>query len=643
MFFLNLSAAEFFTLVGVLGGFIAALYLLDRTKRTRVVSSFRFWTPALSSNSRQRRRRMRQPWSLVLQLFCLTLLLLAIAQVELGSRPSGARNHVLLLDISAWTAQRNGPVTLLDRETQAAERYVSALPAIDHVMVVRADALATPATAFTADRKQIFRALAASRPGFSALNIAGALSFARHAQSWSRGEPGEVVYIGPGMITEGETKLPDLKNLRTIIIRRQREHVGITGMSVQHSETIPNAWRAAVTVKNYGLQHTTIQLQMQCAGTGFAPRNLFLRAGEESAEYRFVTPGAGKLVAEIKPGDSLTGDQRVALELPRLSTLRVAVVTNRPEVIEPLFAANERLKLRVFPSFNDEAEGWADLIVFDRIVPSAATKRASIWIDPPEQTSPLPVKGTVSDALITNWNPETPLSAGLHTKDMRIANGETFHTFDGDVTVASSAEGPIIVARNGDATHGKRAVLGFDPLASELRFQVTTPLLFANLLRWISPGVFRPADAVAQQVGAITVTLDRDERADTVRVVDERGENVPFLARRHSQQGSSIQIFARRPETLRVISEESERRISIVLPDVATVEWNPPANALHGLPGVYRLAGTALDVWKWLALLAALGLMAEWMLFGNRRVPVSRAKSTSAAIVSSRERELVAK
>lgn len=643
MFFLNLSAAEFFTLLGVLGGFTAALYLLDRTKRTRVVSTLRFWTSAVTFTERKRRRRMREPWSLALQLVCLTLLLLAIAQLEVGARHNGARNHVLLLDTSAWTAQHSGPVTLFAREKQAAEQYVAALPPLDRVMVVRADALATPATAFTADRKQIARAVAASKPGFSALNMALALVFARQAQNWSPGEPGEVVYIGPGMIAADETAPPDMKNLRTILVRPEREHVGIRGMSVRRSETDPNAWRAAVMVKNYGLRRAAIRLQLQCAGTAFAARTLSLNGGEESAaEYDFVTHAAGELIADIRPGDTLTSDQHVALELPRASMLRVAAVTNRPEVLEPLFAANDRLKVRVFPTLDREAENWADLIVFDRIAP-VTTKHASIWIHPPVGESPLPVKGRVSNTAITNWNPVTPLSAGLHTKDMHIANGEVFHTFDGDVTVASSAEGPMIVARNADSTHGKVALLGFDPLAGELRFQVTTPLLFANLLRWISPDVFRPAEAIARQVGVVMLKLDENEDADAIRVLDNQGGSVPFFARKQSLQGSSIQIFARHPEVLHVLSEEREQVLSIAVPDVAASEWNPPANAQSGLPAIHRVAPTALGVWKWLALFAALGLGAEWTLFGHDRVRLRPAKPAHAVTAFERERELVAK
>src|SRR5690349_4853291 len=184
MFFLNLTAGEFVALLSLLGGFITALYLLDRTKRKKVVSTLRFWMPALSAEQQTNRKRMREPWSLVLQLVSLLLLLLAIAQLQLGTREHRGRDHVLLLDTSSWAGAKASSGMLLDLEKRTAERYFGAVAAPDRVMLVRVDGLATPATSFTADRAQLLKALKESVAGYSALNIEQALSFARQAQSW---------------------------------------------------------------------------------------------------------------------------------------------------------------------------------------------------------------------------------------------------------------------------------------------------------------------------------------------------------------------------------------------------------------------------------------------------------------------------
>jgi hypothetical protein len=218
MFFLNLTAGEFLTLLGALSGFVAALYLLDRTKRKKVVSTLRFWVPAFTAEEQQSRKRMREPWSLVLQLVSLLLLLLAIAQLQWGSRERRGRDHVVLLDTSAWAGELQSQETLIDREKDAASRYLAALPSRDRVMFVRADALATPVTPFTSDRGLVMNAVKGSRPELSALNIEQALSFAGQAQSWSGGQPGEIVYIGPQLMGENDRPLPAIPNLRAILV-----------------------------------------------------------------------------------------------------------------------------------------------------------------------------------------------------------------------------------------------------------------------------------------------------------------------------------------------------------------------------------------------------------------------------------------
>lgn len=641
MFFLNLTAAEFLTLLGGLSGLIAALYLLDRSKRKRIVSTLRFWTPGASAHVSQRRKRIRDPWSLILQLASLLLLLLAIAQLQWGARERRGRNYVVLLDTSAWSAQRSGDATLLDREKEKAERYLATLALEDRIMLVRADALAVPVTPFTAERSQIMSALRGMTAGHSALNIEQALTFAEQAQGWSGGVPGEVAYIGPGMISESDVAAPNVPNLRVIAVERVREHAGIRGISVQRNQGVENAWQAAVTVKNYGAERARVRLEMRFAGTAFAPRVISLDSGADRVvEYNFMTDTAGQLVAALKLGDNLMGDARATLQLPRIRSLQVAVFTDRPELFRPLFSANGRLQVHFFAASGQATDVAADVMVLDRTTRAVPPNVASIWIDPPRDASPLPVKALVHDAAIRNWHAETPLGEGLHAKDTRIPEAEVFQTFDGDMVVGAAAEGPIVVARGASQSRGDLAVIGFDPLGGEARLDLTTPLLFANLLRWISPDVFRSVEFSAERVGAVSMPLDPGETADRIRIFNERGVSVPFVAAKQN-----LQLFASAPEALRVTSDGRERTLSVTLPDVAAFEWKPPSNTAIGLPAHSRFAPVALDLWRWLAVLGALGLFVEWTLFARQRVVKRQMPASESARrpMAEQERELAAK
>ncbi|HEY3939939.1 MAG TPA: VWA domain-containing protein [Bryobacteraceae bacterium] len=623
MFFLNLSAAEFFALFGMLGGLTAALYLLDRTKRKKVVSTLRFWAAARTAEEQQSRRRMHEPWSLALQLLGLLFLLLAIAQLQWGSRQSRGHDHVLLLDTSAWSAGQSGNGTLLDREKSLTRRYLSTLRPIDRVMLVRADSMATPVTSFTSNRAAVLDALNRSVSAFSSLNLEQALSLAKQAQGWSGGEPGEIVYVGPARLGEELGSPPVIPNLRTILVEPDRENVGIRHLAVKRGEEDSNSWQATVMLKNYGSTPHAVRLRTQFAGTVFAARPLNLAPGEEtSAEYNFVTNTAGELIAAIEPRDTLPIDDRAVLRLPKNGPLRVAVFTRRPGVLGPLLEANHRLRVAYYSasqySAGLAASVAADVIVIDQFgaSPLAATQPrvATLWIDPPPQDSPLPVERVVPGAVVKNWHDDTTLGAGLRAKEAQLASAEVFKTSQSDSPVATIAEGPIVVARPADPSHPKLAVIGFDPLNGELKFEVTTPLLFANLLRWLSPEAFRTLDLSAGRVGAVNVTLDPGERAGRIRVSNDRGFAVPFTI--HSQ---TLELFAGRPGEIRVFSDERERVLSLTLPDVADVEWKPPAGAARDVPAAANFGRGAIDLWKWLALCGAACLLIEWFLFGRRR------------------------
>src|SRR5690349_10205637 len=151
MYFLNLSVLQFLAVFGSVSAVAVALYLLDRSRRKQVVSTLRFWVSAEQPAVAARRRHINQPWSLLLQLVSMALLLLAIAQVRLASPGQAGRDHVLIVESSAWMASRSGSRTLMDLARQRAQQYLNAVPARDRVMLVRADGMTTPATGFEPD------------------------------------------------------------------------------------------------------------------------------------------------------------------------------------------------------------------------------------------------------------------------------------------------------------------------------------------------------------------------------------------------------------------------------------------------------------------------------------------------------------
>jgi hypothetical protein len=610
--FLNLGLGELLGLIGAVSAGVVALYLLDRSKSKQLVATLRFWTPAGSRTDLKHRRRIQQPWSLLLQLISLILLLLAIAGPQFGVFDGPGADHVVLLDTSAWSGAVSAQGTVLDQEKTRALAYVNALPRRDRVMLVRADALATPATAFEIDRSVFETALRETQSSASALNLGLVLDFAERAQNLQTDRPGEVVYIGPSRVNTGETNIAHYPSkLRVIEVKAPTENIGLRKVALRRSPTAPDSWEIFVAVHNYGTRQHAVDLALQYAQSPAGSRRLVLKPGaEEQSAFLYKEKAAGWLEARINVNDAIPGDDRTVVEVPAQGLLKVIVYTN-DTLLQPLFAANPVLETEFKPTSAYDAAAKADLVVLDRFAPPAPPKVNTLWIVPPAMDSLIPVKTTQTKVALDRWNQDTPIGAGLYTQDVTLATTEVFSPTPTDTVVASTAAGPVIVARDGAV---KNVAIGFHPAQGSMRYELATPLLMANILRWMIPSAYRRFELQAGSVGTTSVPVAANTNPNEVRVLDESNHQLPF-----SIEGDTLRFFSGAPGTVRVQTGDRELVYSMTLPAVADGTWTNPPNILTGIPPKTFSDSVSTQIWPWLAIFGALGLLADWILFGRNR------------------------
>lgn len=616
MFFLNLSLPEFLALLGSLSGVVVTLYLLDRLRKKHTVATLRFFSPSEKPPVLKHRRRLQQPWSLILQLLSLALLLLAIAQLRLGSPNRSSRDHVLILDTSAWMGSRVGTVRLIDRARAAARNYIKLIPSGDRIMVVRADVLATPATLFEVNRGKIQQAIDQSQPGAGELNIQQALDFAGQSQRLHAQRPGEIVFIGSGRISTDANPSNVPKNLRLISIDSSGEHAGLRKVGVRRSVANANIWEIFVSVKNYGARPRSVPLLMRFGGSPIASRRFDLKPrAEENAAFQYETRSGGWLEARLLATDAFTQDDRAVLELPPRKTLAVTVYSDEPDLLRPVFDAIPGTKAAFLPTARYAANAnTTGIVLFDRFAPSAPPPSPSIWLEPPAQKSPVSVRTTATKLKLNQWRSDHPVAAGLRARDLEIDSSEVFRIDAGDVAIAVSDAGPVIVARPGKS---KMVVFGFHPVQSPMKYELTTPLLFANILRWMEPDTFRSWESTVGTVGSVNVDLESEPEPSAIRVITEDGQSIPFTV-----EGRNLRFFTATPGIVRVLTGDRELVYSLTLPQPGDVIWQP-ANVRHGLPVRAPSEQSSRDIWQLLAILGAIGLLADWMIYGRMRRSVT--------------------
>ncbi len=621
MFFLNLSLPELLGLVGSLSGVVVALYLLDRMRKKHTVATLRFFAASDKPPVLKHRRKLQQPWSLILQLVSLLLLLLAIAQLRLGSPARSARDHVLIIASSAWMGAPAGQVRLIDQARTAARAYVRTLPSSDRVMVVRADALVSPATLFESDRQKIQQAIDQTQPGAAPLNLEQTLDFAWQAQRLHSQQPGEIVFVGAGRVAGEEAALPGPPpNLRFISIPGPVEHSGLRKVGVRRSLSDPDTWDVFVTVKNYGTTPRSVPLGVQFGGAPVGTRRFELKPGaEENATFHFHTRAAGWLEARLISHDAFPQDDRAILELPARKVLPVTVYSAEPELLRPVFTSIAGVQATFLPPASYDPSIRNGIVILDRFAPPSPPATESIWMEPPPGKSPIAVRSTAKNVRLNLWRADHLLGAGLRAKDLEFASAELLRVDRDDIAIAESDAGALIVARPGKP---KTVVFGFHPVRAGMKYELTTPLLFANILRWMAPDIFRSWEMTAGTVGTVDVELESEADPSSIHVVTEDGKPVPFTV-----QGRALRFFAGNSGIVRVLTGDRELVYSLTLPQPGDVVWKP-VNVKRGLPGRGPFEPSSRDIWQWLALLGGLGLLIDWLLYGRmqrRYVPAVQA------------------
>jgi hypothetical protein len=300
--------------------------------------------------------------------------------------------------------------------------------------------------------------------------------------------------------------------------------------------------------------------------------------------------------------------------LPAQPSLSVTVYSDRLDVLRPLFAANPRVSTvyKKPAEYSPAGAGFGPgLMVLDRFQPPERPTIDSIWIDPPAGGSPIPVARNVEDVSFARWDATHSLAAGLRANDFKLEKASVFDTAPDDIRIGEVEAGPVIVARPGKP---KLVVFGFHPALSAMRYELATPLLFANLLRWFAPEIFRRSELSGASVGETKLDLEEDARPGSVRVVAEDGSALPFVLR-----DRALHFFSGTPGVVRVMAGDREYIYSLTLPQLWDTKWLPPAEVRRGIPRPQPFVAPSAGLWPWLAVAGGIGLLIEWLLFGRFR------------------------
>ncbi len=603
MEFLNLSFLEFSALFTIVGLGIAALYLLDRSRIQIKAATLRFWKAAQLPPSQQRRRKIQQPWSLLLQLLALALLLLAASQVRWGGDRYTPRNHVIVMDVSAASAapsRADARMDVLSSSKRKALAWLKTIPSQDKVSVLEAGALLTPRSPLETNRAQTIKAIQALKATTGGARIEDAFEFAGSLQRRTGGIPGEIVYAGPARLASGDSAVSKIPaNLRLLVTDASLNNVGIRKAGVRRSLEDLNVWDVLVTVKNYAPVAKPLALGLSYGGVPVASTNAVLPAGsEQTLTLTHRTKSAGSLEIRILGRDDIALDDSVALELPELPTVKVLVYSREPQTWRPLLQANSLVEASYLrpDQYIAASAPEASLVIFDGFNAPKPAKSAALYV----------VNGD-RELTLKSWRGDHPISAGIRSRDFRLSGAKVLMPGKDEIAVLDSEAGPVLVAGKGIVR------MGFQPAKSTMRQEVTAPLLIANILRYLAPDSYKQWESVAASPGGIQLPVG-SATASSFQVLTGDGKALPF-----SVENGMLRSFMPYPGTVRILDGNREIVYSLTLPDLPDKSWDAPSTIASGIPADGGSVAESRDLWRWLAVAGGLVLLLEWWLYAKRQ------------------------
>ncbi|MCB1020797.1 MAG: hypothetical protein KDC27_12770, partial [Acidobacteria bacterium] len=425
---------------------------------------------------------------------------------------------------------------------------------------------------------------------------------------------GEIAYIGPGRLAndDGVAAVP---GLRFIEVGGESDDAAIRRFSASRAQGDATRWEIRAELWNESASPRSIPTAFYFEGRKLGERSVTAPAnGPAELEFRIRTEQAGELEARIELSDDQASNNRVSLALPASVRQPMRVYTDRRQGFEALLDSTPNLE----PRFTGPETPGSLRLVDRGAGPSGDFASGAYFVSASGQ-SPIPVARTVRKARITEWNTTSPLGEGLRESDVDLTQAAVFETRPDDIVIAEIAEGPVAVARS---ERGKRIVaVGFDPLDPALANRLTTPLLFANIVRWFAPEVFRIAEFRAESPGSAEIDLTPATRSQ-VEVEPIEGRSPAWV-----WSDGRVRLFSRAPSVSWVRTPFDQVRLAMTLPQTATARWQAPADVLRGVPpAASRLSPSGARLWPWLSLLALVILAVDWALYGRG---VSAASMTS--------------
>jgi hypothetical protein len=492
-------------------GALMVLWFLFRPRPPRVeVSSHVLWDRVAP---KRRNPLLKELLMLLLQLAMVAAIALALGDPRFTPPPEddeGAApvlaplDRVHVVDQSLSMDARAGDGSRLDAVIDAIADDVDGLPDTVRVALIGAGPIAEILAPIAGDRARFRLALRTLGTAGVGADLAGALVQAEAMPGLRSGDA--LVELWSDDPAAGDALAAWSE--RTGIQGRVRVPFGpagslaITAFDLGAARGIPAEEEALVRVANPTPWPATATLALETEDARLGRAVLELAPGQElERRYRFLPlPGTGveAVLRDVvfdgapDPRDALSADDRAYAWVKPVDPVTVWLVSDGNRFLERVLTVLPGVQLRrITPAEYRAGKGRgaadADVVFFDGFVPldkrDGPMPRRAVLLAPPASRSPVPVRGVAEEPVVTDWDLDHPLFAGLVLRDLEVRRSLVFTPEPGDVRLLGTTTGALVVGRaDGDR---RLVVWGFDLGASDLPLRLAFPQTIVNTVLWM--------------------------------------------------------------------------------------------------------------------------------------------------------------
>jgi uncharacterized protein (DUF58 family) len=597
---------------------VVVFYLLKRKRVVKLVSSTLLWQKFLAETQASAPfQKLRKNWLLILQIILLTLAVLALSRPYFSTKAKPAQRRVVILDASASMQATDEAPSRFEKARAEALKWVDSLKDTDEMVVVLAGPTTEVKQSATSEKAALRRALQGCTCSDGPTRLLPAL---RMAESLVRDlDP----RTGPEVHLFSDGAVPELnefenKALPLVYHRvgKTSNNLGITALDVRANPEDARERAIYASVANFSPDSQQTDLELLLDERLLETRPLTIPAGETSPQaFRAKQSHDGVVTVRLTTRDDLAVDNQASIVSLLPKPVKVLLVSRGNRLLEKALRSVANVELAGATDLTDPAAGF-DFVVLDDVTPSVWPKGNVLaihvvntnWFEGVRREEAPP---------IVDWKSSHPLLRYTGFDNVQVVQTLTARTPSWAVALVETPAAPIILA--GELGRQRIIWIGFDILESNWPLRVSFPIFIANAVEWLDPANARSGQLLVKAGDPFRLPLS--EPASSAQVTFPGGTTKSLTLDPSANELVFGDTYKSGVYRLRLGTNETVFCVNLL--DAAESNIKPRDELQLGKYTKVSATTTKranMEVWRTIATLGLLVLLAEWWYYHRRTV-----------------------